>query len=269
MLLGVVTGHRKLPDGMFIHTSPIRRVLRDPEREDGYIFESKNSSFYVSITDYDYGQCAVEDNGTIPGLDLWLSGLEEYSAQYAEKKASCAAEPGTILLRLGNNREYYFDAMDVDPGTGERLSGQMWPHVGMVQDSVLCCAGDEPGCSLYDLRYFPYRGGNLEFYVWDTGGLPVYIENSGDSELRVCLDRAVYLIKPGSRVLMEKANSQPGAALTSEQDLYDVMFFDPLSDKKLQELVNMLKEKVNTEEETNHDEGNNDGPQGSGGAEGD
>ena len=247
ILHGVVTGHRKLPDGMFIHTSPIRQVSRDPEREDGYIFESKNTKFHVSMEDFDYGQCVVSNNSAIPGLDLWLSELETYSKRYAGKETSCAAECGSILLRLGNNHEYYFDAMDVNPGPGEHLRGEMHPHVGMIQDSVLCWAGGEVWCSYYDLRYFPYRGGNLEFYAWDAGGLPVYIENSGDSELRVKLNGAVYLIAPGSRVLMERANAMPRAMLTSEQDLYTATF--TVSDEELEKLAQLMNGESNTKEE--------------------
>lgn len=250
ILYGVVTGHRKLPDGMFIHTSPIRQVSRDPEREDGYIFESKNTKFHVSMAEYDYSQRAATDNDPIPGYEQWLTELEACSGRYAGKKTTpCEAECGSILLRLGNNHEYYFDAMDVAPETGEHLRGEMHPHVGMVQDSVLCWAGGEAWCSHYDLRYFPYQGGNLEFYVWDTAGLPVYIENSGDSELKIQLEGVVYLIAPGIRMLMEKSNAQPGAALTSGRDLYEPAFFTPTSEEDFKEIIHAINGDLNTKEE--------------------
>lgn len=248
ILHGVVTGHRKLPDGILIYTSPIQQVLRDPECEDGYIFESKNTTFYVSMSDCDYGQCTVMENSAIPGLELWRSQLASYSERYAQKPALPAADCGSVLLRLGNNREYYFDSMDVHSGTGEYLNGDMQPHVGMFQDSVLCWAGGEAWCSDYDLRYFPYRSGNLEFYGCDTEGLPVYIENCGDCELMVKFAGAVYKIAPGSRVLMERANAMPGATLTSEQDLYTTTL--DLSDAERKKLAQLINHEPNTKEES-------------------
>ncbi len=230
ILFGIVTGHRKLPDGMSIHSSPVQAVLPDPEKENGYIFKTKKSEFHVTMDECDYERCRIASDGDIPGFDQWRTEQEWYSKQFATEKVPVVAVKGAILLRLGNNREYYFDAMDVDPGTGEHLSGGCSVHVGLCQDSVLCWTGDMPCCGDYDLRYFPYHNGNIEFYNWDTLGLPVDIENCGDCELRVLVNGFCYSIELLERVRIERAN-----ALRPQSAFRDSDENTPMSDKTSKE----------------------------------
>lgn len=229
ILHGIVSGHKKLPDGMKIHTSWICSVHQDPENPEEFIFQTRNTAYHLSMAECDYARCEWLASNVTPGIALWVSKLEKYSDRFPERNVSCGVdsssvveESPSILLRLGSHCDYYFDAIEAVQETGEHRKGKMHPHVGMLQDSVLCYSSEGMEYSEYDIRYFPYRSGNLEFYVWETAGLPFYIENCGDQELRIQLDREIYVIAPGSRVRMESANAVPTAHLTSRQDLHDI-----------------------------------------------
>ena len=229
ILYGIVTGHRKLPDGMPIHTSPVQAVFPDPEKENGYIFKTKKSEFHVTMDECHYELCRIASGSDIPGFDRWITEQEQYSMRFAAEESAAAVE-GSVLLRLGNNREHYFNAMDVAPGNGEHLSGGYWVHDGLLQDSVLCWAEGEEWCSDYDLRYFSNHNGNIEFYHWDTLGLPIDIENCGDCELRVMFDRSVYIIAPNERVRVKCGN-----ASRSQTAFRDSNENTPMSDKTSKE----------------------------------
>lgn len=75
-------------------------------------------------------------------------------------------------------------------------------HIGCFQDSVLCWLGNQKDGPQYDLRYFPQSGNRLEFYCRYTGGLPVYLENSGQSRLTAVMAKkgGEYTLDPGQRV---------------------------------------------------------------------
>ena len=178
------------------------------------------------MEDCDYKHCRnfvqmFQVAGALPGLEQWASQFEKFAQEYEKEDPTCEAPDNAILLRLGNHREYYFDSMDINLN-GEHLPTYMDPHIGTFQDSVLCGSGERCGIDSYDLRYFPHRGGNIAFYHWRPQGLPVYIENCGDDDLRVKVAQWLYLIPPGERILIDPTNASPGVELTSQQDLYDV-----------------------------------------------
>lgn len=226
ILHGVVTGHPKLPDAYPIHTSYLHSVVQDEHERCRFVFRTKNTEYHLTMEDCDYKRCRrfiqmLPVPGELPGLEQWASRFEMFAQEYEKDEPACEAPDDAILLRLGNNREYYFDSLDINLN-GAHLPTRMRPHVGMFKDSVLCGAGDMCGFDSYDLRYFPHRGGNIAFYHWESQGLPVYIENCGDDDLRIKVAQQECLIPPGERVLIEPTNASPGAELTSRQDLDDV-----------------------------------------------
>lgn len=226
ILHGVVTGHPKLPDAHSIHTSYLHSVMQDEEVPCRFVFRTKNTEYHLTMEDCDYKRCRrfiqmLPVPGELPGLEQWASQFEAFAQEYEKDEPACEAPDDAILLRLGNNREYYFDSMDIKLN-GAHLPTRMWPHVGMFQDSVLCQSCRTDIDEEYDLRYFPYRNGNVEFYCWESQELPVCIENCGDDDLRVKVAQWAYFIPVGERVLIDPTNASPGVKLTSHQDLYDV-----------------------------------------------
>ena len=227
ILRGTVTGHPKLPDSDRIHTTRVRSIRPDPGKEAGFLVLTRNTEYHCSMESCHYARCREMLAQEIPnekcpeGFRAWAEQLETFAGQYDVPEETLPL-PATdaerfLLLRLGNNRAYYFHSMWIVPDSETREQGRMSPHIGTFQDSVLCrseCSRD------YDLRYFPYRDGNLAFYHWETSDLPVYIENRGDQCLRVRADWQVYLIEPGACVRISPEYATPGAALTSTHDLY-------------------------------------------------
>lgn len=225
-LKGIVTGHPKLIDGHRIHTSYLESMTPDSKNHAEILIQTQNRVYFCSMADCHYGQCRKffnhrSDTDQPPmGFEQWALALEEYAAQYEDTTPaddSSVEDGGYILVRLGNHKDYYFDSMTVCLEDGSQLNAQRWIHSGMFQDSVLCTAGE---LEEYDLRYFPYRDCNISFYRWDTGDLPVYLENTGDRELRVETVGGIYVLHPSERVLVDRYNSSPGVCLTSCKDLY-------------------------------------------------
>ena len=227
ILRGTVTGHPRLTDAQFIHTTRLQSILQDEDDPSQFIFCTKNTAYHQSMEDCHYGHCrefvaAFPSIPELPGYDGWAAQMEEFARKYEREEDVSADTPaGSILLRLSNCREYYFESMDICPDENVHISGEMWPHVGMIQDSVLC-GGPFP--HKYDLRYFPYRNGNIEFYCWDPQDLPVYIENSGSAGLRIMINALMYLVAPGEKLLITPDHAAPGVLLTSQQDLYDIVY---------------------------------------------
>lgn len=227
ILHGIVTGHPKLPDACSIHTSVLHSITQDEQEHYKFVFQTENTDYHLTMEDCDYRRCrkfvqAFPTSGELPGYTQWAAQFEKFAQEYERDLPGCEAPIGSILLRLGCHQQYYFDSMDIHLGDGSHLPTEMSPHVGMFQDSVLCRTNRLTTQDYYDLRYFPYRDGNVEFYCWETQGLPVYIENCGNTELRVQGVEWVYLISPGEKVLIDPTNASPGVGLTSRQDLYDI-----------------------------------------------
>lgn len=226
ILHGIVTGHPKLPDAYSIHTSYLLSISQDEQNPSNFVFQTKNTAYHQSMEDCHYERClrfvqAYPTNPKLPGYDQWAAQLGDFVRQYEQQeRPACEASAGSILLRLSNCQQYYFDSMDICTDGATHIPTKMRPHVGMYQDSVICRADL---CSYeHDLRYFPHRAGNIDFYHWEPEGLPVYIENSGNVELHIEIKKLVYLIAPEERLLITPDHAKPWLTLTSRQDLYDV-----------------------------------------------
>ena len=219
---GVVTGHPRIYDTMVIQTSRVEEVMQDANNSGQFLLRTANSSYLCHMNDCDYAKCRerwrlYEEIVNPVGFKTWTKQFECFAQRYERGYKPCVAKEKTILLRLGNHREYYFDGMDVNLGNGKCLEGLMCASIGTFRDSVFCTTGDRN----YHLRYFPFRNGNVQFYVVSCGDIPWYIENSGDCLLRVAFKKDIYLIQPGQTLKMDPSNAQPEEELSNKQDLYD------------------------------------------------
>ena len=216
---GIVTGHSKIEDSTPIHTSVIQDFIVTDEEKGEALIITQNTEYKVKLCHLnkklmqDFKKEIDADN--IP-FD-WIRRAIDFTDKYVHIEEKHIANKNSILLVLGNNKLYYFDSMIVNNGVDQLENKQVFPHIGMMQDSVLCMATGKE--QVYDIRYFTYKDNNIEFYSWNTQDLDVYIKNVGDAKLRVRLGNDVYVINPDSTLLINKENKSD-EKLTSEADLY-------------------------------------------------
>ena len=92
----------------------------------------------------------------------------------------------------------------------------------MFQDSVLLMSNGLnkiDDCN-FDIRYFPYQNCNIQFYSFETDGLPLFIQNCGDTTFNIEVNGIVYTVNPKDKIEINSGNAIKGAKLTSTSDLY-------------------------------------------------
>ena len=124
---------------------------------------------------------------------------------------SYTSEPmvrNSILLVFDAHSDCNFvDAVVDRDGTVSRLD--KFTHLGFTSDSVLLYDGELGGRQSIDIRYFPAasrEGKYIEFYSFDTDGLPVYLHNAGDTTLSFLAPDGLIDIEPGERKLACEEN---------------------------------------------------------------
>lgn len=210
LAFGIVTGHKRLRDTTFVHTSPVQHIDVDRENEQICI-QTRNTEYHCRLSDCDFSK---------PDTYEFISGLSEYAEKYEGEK-DYAQDDNTILMILSNHERYYFKTALIKKN--EKIyKGEMFPHIGTFQDSCLI------SCKEYeqriDIRYFPHYQ-HLETYHWETDKLPVYLENEGDSVIYYQTYEGLIELKPGERKLVSKENamSTDGAPVLDRGDLYPAM----------------------------------------------
>lgn len=208
MAKGIVYGHpkSKLPDGMFIHTSPIQEMVAE---EGGLVLLTFTGSRYFlrpEEIDLNHG----EDTASTLALfgigagfaEDCLRARREADARLPEEEGRLA-EPGELLLTtMGTGViRALFRAADGTP-----VSVKPFIHAGMFQDSVLIT--DWEGGTV-DFRYFP-RGERMEPYHVSDGLRTVKVRNLGA--------RAVYFGKAAREVVCPpgKVTAIPAAEYDDE-----------------------------------------------------
>ena len=213
---GIVTGHPKLEDSAYIHTSPIEDFNITDETAGIAVIKTHNNNYEVKLSDLDITK--MKEAKDKIGIYAWGVKLLGFIDKYTEQEEIKYNTPNkSILLVLGNNKQYYFDRLIINNGIDQLENKNVTPHIGTVQDSVLCMASGEE--LNYDIRYFTYKDNNIDFYMWDTNDLDVYIQNTGDNKIRARLGEEVYVVEPGCKLLISKENKS-NEKLTSESDLY-------------------------------------------------
>lgn len=202
---GTVTGHRRLTDGRHIHTSPIRRIDVD-EHAGTAVIHTMNTDYHCALCDMCFEKTQPSE---------LLPGLERYRQEYGNAASPYETAGGSLLLVLGNNREYYFG------GAVLNLKGKIerWTepdvHVGSFQDSVLI------ENERVDLRYFPYKQSYIECYTFPTE-LPVFAENCGNADFFIRAIGQTFRLAPGERKRLCHGNAESVVPELGREDLYNV-----------------------------------------------
>lgn len=218
VLHGNVTGHKRLSDSTFIHTSPI--VSYEINRDTGeFIAQTLNTLYHCPLRYMRFGKQKEKD----PEKKMFPD-IEQIKEQYEREVDDPEIEPGNVLLVLSNFDEYYFHSLyyKADEKT-ERESFRVYPHVGMFQDSFLIQSES------IDLRYFPhYR--NIEFYSEDTKRLPWYVENIGDTVLYCDTSVGQIRLDPHTRKQVCKENVENKEVALPGGDSYPAAFISDTGD---------------------------------------
>ena len=206
---GIVTGHYRLPDSCFIHTSKIRMISVNL-KENELIILTRNSEYHCPLV-YCRWEKQDENAHIIPNY-------EKIKELYKDKLAYPKIEPGNVLLVLANFCEYYFHSVCYIPKDAENqepCAYQGHAHIGTFQDSFLISVAGQP----IDLRYFPHFQ-NIEFYSESTNGFPLFLENIGDAVLYANTSVGTIKLNPGERKEVRIENAESDTPILPNGDLY-------------------------------------------------
>lgn len=203
---GIVTGHSRLPDSIFIYTSKIRETYVNGEGE--LVVVTMNTEYHCPLNSCDWER-----------QDQYVDMIPEYEkikAEYKDKALRPSIEPGKVLLVLSNFCHYYFHSLYCIPeGADQPYEYSGDAHIGMFQDSYLV----EADHGRIDLRYFPHYQ-NIEFYSEHTQGMPLFLENVGDVTLYAKSSVGTIKLNPGERKEVIKENAESETPNLPNGDLY-------------------------------------------------
>jgi len=212
---GVVTGHRHLPDTMYIHTSAVMSVYVD-EKEEEFVVTTRNSVYHCPLA-----YCRYEQQ------DHYRNIIPDYSKlkkKYRNAAHYPSIEPGKVLLVLADYCNYYFHSLYYVPAGSKKNKPLEYlgrPHVGMIQDSFLINTERDE----IDLRYFPHYQ-NIEFYSEETEGCPWYIENFGETVLYAKTSAGLLRLEPGERKEVVEENAEKEEPPLPGGDLYPAQIIE-------------------------------------------
>lgn len=171
---GIVSGHDKLSDGLFIHTS---KVMNVSAREDGTVeIQTRNNLYEAKLSEAVFDMFDDDFKNKIPGYNELV---EKYSSVYDFPKEILENEG--ILIELSKDTEHNY--VSCLANVEQKMYKELCPYVhsGMFTDSVLLKIHGLPE---FDCRYFPTESGCIEFYNWRTP-YKVMIKNLGNEEIEV------------------------------------------------------------------------------------
>lgn len=206
---GIVTGHAKIEDAIFIHTSEVKKIMVDDEACE-VILQTRNTEYHCPLE-----YCDWEEQDKTPAL---VPKYEYIKECYKGKSCEKTIEDGKLLLVISNFNKYYFNSiyyksMDSD----EKAEFIVTPHIGYSKDSFLIFGNG------FDIRYFPQKQ-NIEFYAESVKDTPFFVENIGDIILYVKSSKGVIKLEPGERKEITKENAELDPPFLSRRELYPAYF---------------------------------------------
>ncbi len=206
---GIVTGHKRLEDSTFIHTSAVKDIQVNEDTGD-LVIATTNSIYHCPLA-----YCSFPEQDKYPEI---LPGYNVLKEKYENAREYPSIEQGNVLLVLANFCEYYFHSLyyipaDSENGAKEKYYGH--PHVGMFQDSYLVNTSDYK----IDLRYYPHYQ-NIEFYSEQTNDCPLFVENIGDTVLYAKTHIGTVKLEPGERKKITAENAEQDPPALPRGDLY-------------------------------------------------
>lgn len=182
---GTVTGHRKLPDAYYIHTSAVRSIFPNKEKE-RYIIQTFDNIYFCPFC-----YCDFQKQDEAPEL---IPEYEWVKENYEGKGYEPSIGDEQILLVLSNFDEYFFHSIYYKEAGEKRKGFCARPYIGAFRDSFIISVKD----TQIDLRYFQHLG-NIEFYSQNIDGKRFFIENIGNADLYVKVYEKLLQLKPGER----------------------------------------------------------------------
>lgn len=184
---GNVSGHKKLEDTVFIHTSKIQSIVIDKDNEE-LIIQTGHTKYHCPL---EYCRWEKQDKNA----DL-IPEYEWIKKHYKNRLKMPEIDEDKVLLTLSNFDDYYYHSVYCKVSSKEKpLNFCGYPHTGMFEDSFLISSED---LLAIDIRYFPHFQ-KIQFYCESTAGLPLFVENIGDVVLYVETRRGAIRLAPGER----------------------------------------------------------------------
>lgn len=205
---GRVTGHKRLMDSVYIHTSEVKEVIINTHMKEAEI-HTKNTIYYCPLSYCNFNK-----------QDAWSELIPDYENMKREFENTIEQpkiESGKVLLVLSNFDDYYFNSLYYIPENEEEpIAYSAYAHIGTFQDSFLI---HDETYEKIDIRYFPHYQ-NIQFYSEGTDEKPLFIENIGDAILYVNATCGIIKLEPGERKEVIKENTVSDIDVLPRGDLY-------------------------------------------------
>lgn len=205
-LHGIVSGHRKIKDTVYIHTTPVQNVCYTDAEE--LLCHTQNSIYHCPLN-----SCNFEEQDLYDIQDI-IPDYEELKKKFNIPAKPPEINPDTVLVIFSNFCESFFQGFYCIKD-GKYLDYTAHMHIGTFQDSFLIMTNDDS----IDIRYFPHTN-NLEFYLTETDNMPFYIENNGDIDLYFSTSYGVIKLAPEERKLVCSQNCEKEHITLSNADYY-------------------------------------------------
>lgn len=195
---GIVSGHDRLLDGTFIHTSWLRKVELDESEKQLRLLTYSGNHYYLDWSEINENH--IEDTRKVLGqfgvLTDFLKFRKELKEQFEKELMS---EINSILKKRellwipALNRAFFKNSEDIVEEAFILI------HGGMFQDSVLIRNRE------VDFRYFPMSSTKIvvEPYHWSNGLEAVLIDNRGEKEIEFVGSKRRIICKAGEITRIE------------------------------------------------------------------
>ena len=198
LILGQFFNRPGLYDGLNGHSSEVMSVTITEDEEE-YEIQTRNTLYHCSFDSLLFER---QDKSSYR-----LPDYERIKEKYWHPVDRSSLGKDDILLVVSDYSDYYFESLLYQNKDGSEGDYTGSPHIGMVVDTFLIRGKYGPDGSLYapspeeriDIRYY-VGGSGFTFYSLYTGGRKLWIENRGDTPLRIFGCGQRFQLKPGERV---------------------------------------------------------------------
>lgn len=183
-------------DGLKGYSSVVKSVTMNEEEEE-YEIQTRNTLYHCS-----FDSLLFEQQDKSP---YKLPEYERIKEKYWHPVDRSSLGKDDMLLVVADYGDYFFESLLYWNKDGSEGSYDGYPHLGMFVDTFLIRRkygdpqyGSSPDERI-DIRYY-VGGSGFTFYSLYTGGRKLWIENRGDTPLRIFGCGQRFQLKPGERV---------------------------------------------------------------------
>lgn len=206
---GIVTGHIKIQDAVFIHTSEVLDIAVDNNACE-VVLKTHNTEYHCPFT-----YCNWDEQDKMPALIPNYECIKEKNRYGLDEQI---IDDGKILLVISNFDEYYFHSIyykDID--SDEKAEFTAMPHIGTFKDSFLIFGNG------FDIRYFPHEQ-NIEFYIESVKNHPFFVKNIGDIIIYVKSSKGIIKLNTGEQKEIAEENVESDPPFLNRRELYPAYF---------------------------------------------